>query len=130
MAGTRASFSEVGPRVLAAIAAGASVADAAQHVGIAERTVKGWLTRGRRKPDSQYGPFAEQVDRIRTEREAVELGTRDDLLAVTWRAAKNGSVPAMRLYSELIDADRDSNAQEDSEDPLAELDELAARRAA
>lgn len=123
--GQRATFEQAAPKLLTAIASGASVADASRHVGVAERTVKGWLTRGRREPDSKYGPFAQEADEVRENRPALDTGSEEDLRAACWQAVVNGSIPAMRLYWEMICADQDPETPETPEDFFAQVEQFA-----
>lgn len=115
--------------LLEALRAGASVADAARNVGVPKRTVEGWLTRGHREPESIYASFTAAVDEIRRSRSFVSSDpmSEDELLGYVSRAARAGSVPAMRLCWEMLRGGRDEGQEND---PLAQLDdELAVRRA-
>jgi hypothetical protein len=53
-------------------------------------------------------------------------GERTDLSLLVWKAVCAGSVPAMRLYFEMLN-EEDGGATEPA-DPLAFVDELAARK--
>ena len=97
--------------VLASMAAGASIADSARSHEISPRTVYRWLARGRRDPTSAYGPFADQVDRLRDLRRlptAGHLMAEDEFRECVWRAARAGSVPAMRLAWKILRADEEA----------------------
>jgi transposase len=112
-----------------AVRAGASFEDAARVAEISHNTAKTWLTRGR-KGEKRYQPFAVAIDAARAEAaERPEPMDEDELLVVVSEAARRGSVQAMKLRWEMI---RDSRiaTEEEPADPLAALDELAARRAA
>lgn len=109
--------------VIEAIRAGASQREAARTQGIAPRTVAAWLAKGRSDPTGRYGAFAEAVDEIREQRLRPsgddEPGDIDALSLIVWKAAQAGSVPAMRLYDEIL---RWLEEQEDGEpNPFAEL---------
>lgn len=101
-------FEQHSEAIFESIKAGASIPDAAREAGVAEPTVKGWLSRGRKDPKSKYGAFAARVDAAFTERKLPAEGDRpadrDELLLLTTRAARAGNVQAMRLLSELLGA--------------------------
>jgi predicted transcriptional regulator len=101
--------------------AGLSVADAARRAGVAERTVRHWLTRGRREPDGRYASFAAEVDAALS---AVPSGplAEGELREAVARAVREGSVPAMRLAWQMErDAATDAKGGEgDAFDELAE----------
>ena len=122
----RLSFEELAPQILASLKAGASVADAARFCGTREGTVKHWLSKGRREPESKYGDFAAEADAIRAKRELPMLdGPVDDAEVEMHlsRAIRNGSVPAMKLWLEVYRPKR--KADGDPVDPMAEFDKLA-----
>jgi len=110
---------------VAALSVGASVAEAARVVQTPLRTVQNWLDRGKRETD---GPFAAFAADVAAAREQVPAGAMDldELREVVARAARGGSVVAMRLIWEMTR----SQAQEPvkSTDGLAALDELAEAR--
>jgi len=109
-----------------------SLTDAARRVGVAERTVKHWLTRGRREPGSVYAGFLAEVEGARDGAGDVgEMGEGEFREAVA-RAVREGSVPAMKLMWEMLRADQaDPDAKNEKPvDPLAEFDQLAQRRSA
>ena len=101
-----------------------SLADACREVEIPVNTVRHWLKRGRREENGPYAMFAREIDNAR----AFELPsgpmTRDELRLIVWRAVQKGSVPAMRLYWQILEAERHPAKR----DPLSGVDELAARR--
>ena len=104
------TFEVLAAPVLASMAAGASVADAARNHDVSSRTVYRWLARGRRDPTSAYGPFADQVDRLRDLRRlptAGHLMAEDEFRQCVWRAARAGSVSAMRLAWKILRADEE-----------------------
>lgn len=127
---TVTSFPTSSPDVLEAIEAGASVADAALQAGISARTVHSWIARGRAESQGAHHDFAEAVDTAWRARELPSssgpLSEREHRLLVS-TAARAGSVAAMRLYWEVIKADRKS--REPAPGPLDQVDELARRRA-
>lgn len=109
---------------LACLRSGASMAEASRTVGVPERTVQNWLSRGVREP----GPFALFAADVTAARESVPAGPMDldELREVVAKAARAGSVQAMKLALELVRMNT-----EDVEKPagsLAAIDELAAAR--
>ena len=100
---------------------GLTIADAARATGIGEKTAKRWLARGRRETSGAYADFADAVDRAREARDQAEPPLDPaELKAVVSRAAKKGSVQAMKLYWEMIRAEEQPGPEPD--DPFAELD--------
>lgn len=131
---TRPTFEEAAPRLIDCFRYGVSIHDAALQVGVPQRTVERWLSRGRREPESKYGPFAQAAAEARSAE--TDAGPMDaaQLRVQVSRAARRGSVPAMRLYWEFLEADKRRAAPASSFeelDPIAQArDELAARRKA
>jgi transposase-like protein len=125
------TFEKCSEGVLEALVAGVSVADTARQHGIASRTIDRWLARGRRDPESKYGPFAEAVDRARADRELPPPGERPadpaELRLLISKAARKGNVQAMRLLWEVLGSeDGQDHARGDI---LDELGGGSARRA-
>ncbi len=126
-------FDDTYAELQAAVEAGASLADAALHAGVKRRTAESWLYKGRRDPDSKYGPFAAAVDATRAARAAALAGlAREPLdgpgfVALVDRACRAGSVTALRLRWRMFQADKRSATH--VADGLDVLDELARRRA-
>jgi transposase-like protein len=121
------TFEKCSEKVLEALVAGVSVADAARQHRIASRTIDRWLARGREDPESKYGPFAAAVDKARAERELPPPGQRPadpaELRLLISKAARIGNVQAMRLLWEVHRAENgDDRHQGDI------LDELEAKR--
>ena len=100
---------------------GLTIADAARVTGIGEKTAKRWLARGRRETDGAYRDFADAVDRAREARDQAEPPLDPaELKAVVSRAAKKGSVQAMKLYWQMIRVEQQPGSE--PADPFAELD--------
>ncbi|HYI37253.1 MAG TPA: hypothetical protein VEX39_11635 [Thermoleophilaceae bacterium] len=127
--GQGATFEEVQAPLVAAVVNGATVAEAAVTVGAPYRTVKRWLARGRSESDSRYVGFAAAIDAARERSGAIEETdlSEQELEAVAWRAARAGSVLAMRLCWELLQRRRVANPSAE-EQIFLELDEIALRR--
>jgi hypothetical protein len=103
---------EVGGAVLAALTAGESVAHAAAAAGLPEQTLRSWIRRGRRDPQSRFGAIAAAVDRGRRPKLVAVSGGREDaiptraeLLSLLGVAARRGHVgSAVALLRELKEA--------------------------
>lgn len=107
---------------------GVSQADAARAVGVSEKTVKHWLTRGRKEDAGQYAEFADAVAEARAEAaERVEPMDRDELARVVAQAARGGSVQAMKLQWEMLRA-KPPDEESEPADGFEALDELEERR--
>ncbi len=110
---------------LASLSVGASMAEASRTVSVPERTVQNWLSRGAREPAGPFGAFAEDVQAAR---DTVASGPMDadELREVVAKAARGGSVQAMKLAWEMTR----SQAQEPAarSDSLSAVDELAEAR--
>lgn len=123
-------FERVSEDVQAAIEAGASLADAAREAGCSPRTVERWLARGRADLHGPYGPFTDAVDYARGMQDledARETLDPDEHKALVTKAARAGSVPAMRLWWQMEKHEKESRRAA-SEDTLNPLDELARLR--
>lgn len=108
--------------IIGLVGDGLCLKDAARAAGVREKTLKGWLTRGRKEDSGSYREFADAIDVARREVEAREKPmTRDELKLVVSRAAKNGSVAAQKLYWEMLHRGA-STPPETPSDPFAELD--------
>ena len=121
--------------VLEAIAAGVSITDSARANEVGLRTVGNWLAAGRRDPDGPYGDFARAVDAAQAARIVPPPASRseldeDELRSLVATSARGGSVPAMRLFHDLYLRAAAGEVTTSDDDPLAEVDELARRRAA
>jgi IS30 family transposase len=103
MAARATQFEQRSAQVLDAVRAGASIEEAATAANVPGPTVRRWLSRGR-KGDEPYRAWAAEVDSARGERKAAERAMRDGPLTVEEasmllaKAARRGSVPALRLY--------------------------------
>lgn len=114
-------------------AAGVSMVDACRSLGLREKTVAGWLTRGRGEASGEYAEFARAIDQAREDaRSRPEPMDEDELARVVSEMARKGSVSAAKLRWEMLRAPRLDGAEggDADGDPLAELDELARKRGA
>lgn len=103
--------------LLERFAAGVSLRDACRALELRERTVKGWLTRGRRESSGDYADFATAVDEARqAARDRPEPMTADELQRVVSETARKGSVQAQKLYWEML------RAGHEGDDDIGELD--------
>src|SRR5439155_25383135 len=68
--------------------------------------VRRWLMEGRKRPDGKHGEFAKAVDDARSDRQRAERALKDGPLSteeaelLLAKAARKGSVPALRLWFE------------------------------
>lgn len=109
---------------------GLTIKDAARTADVREKTVKGWITKGRQEEAGPYRDFVNALDEARqeaTERE--QPMDADELKLAVSRAAKKGSVAAQKLLWEMLKVDKGSG-EEQPRDPFEELDgdEVAAAR--
>ena len=119
--------------LLERFAAGVSLRDACGALGLREATVKAWLTRGRRGDVGAYAEFAEAVEAAReAARSRPDPMDEDELARVVSKAARGGSVAAMKLRWEMLrkEPDGGEGVNNGDRDPLAEVDELARLRRA
>lgn len=95
-------------------AAGVSLPDACRALDLRLSTVKGWITRGRREADGDHAEFVAALDAAREEaRDRPGPMTREELRLEVSRAARNGSVQAMKLMDEMLRADKGPDAFSD-----------------
>lgn len=116
----RALFSpEVQGAVLRAVYGGLSLVEAAEQAGVGERTLRNWLSAGRKDPESEHGRFAAAVDEARDAAARADMSF-DEFRGHVSRAVRAGSVQAMRVWLELHD-----RQQDEPDDPFAALDAAA-----
>ena len=101
------------------------MAEASRTVGVPERTVQNWISRGGRELDSAFAAFAADVKAARADVRSGPMDL-DELREVVANAARGGSVQAMKIALELVRGYCQQPAK--SADSLSALDELAARR--
>jgi hypothetical protein len=90
------------------IRVGVSLPDACRATGVRHKSVKSWLTRGRREDDGEYAGFAADVERAREEAERgrqTPMTEAEHRLAVS-ELGRAGSVSALKLYWEILLEDR------------------------
>jgi hypothetical protein len=98
-------FTNFSPAIIDAVEAGATIEEAAIAVDLPVATVRRWLRDGR-KGKSPQDTFAAAVDAARAERKSAEDAldaplTAEEAEILVAKAARKGSVPALRLYFEL-----------------------------
>jgi hypothetical protein len=87
--------------VLGYVAAGASLADAARRAGVREKTLTGWLARGRREDLGPFAAFAADVaDARRRAQQSPGPMSPSEFREHLERAVRAGSVQAMKLWAE------------------------------
>jgi hypothetical protein len=106
--------------VLEAVKAGCSIEEAALQAGRPVASVRRWLTQGRKRPDGNLGEFARAVDEARGDRNRAEHALKDGPLTpseaevLLAKAARKGSVPALRLWYEQRTAGECKSRGEDA----------------
>jgi hypothetical protein len=101
---------------------GLTIKDAALAMEVREKTVRNWLAKGRSEDDGPHAAFAEAIEEAQQEAEVREEPMdRDELLLVVSKAARKGSVQAMKLMEEMLRANKDPGKKK-PEDPFEELD--------
>lgn len=124
MAGHR--FEDASAQVLDCVRAGASIDESARQVGVPVPTVRRWLNLGRKAPDGRYGAWAVEVDAARHDRAKAEQAIEgpltddeaDELLA---RAARQGSIPALKLFYARRDVQRGRQDGESAREALSRV---------
>lgn len=103
--------------------------DACREVGVQPKTVRNWLAQGR-GGDERYAEFAAAFDASKEEIEQREAPMdREELLLAVSKAARKGSVQAMKLMEEMLRRGNDDpNEEQDGFEELDAEDELAAKR--
>ena len=97
-------FSKASAEICASVEAGCSIEEAARNADVPIATARRWLRDGR-KGREPYVAFTEAVDGARGARKAAEraldgpLSTEEAELLLA-KAARKGSVPALRLWFE------------------------------
>jgi|SRR5438876_10319679 len=112
--------------IIEAVRAGATIDEAARQAGKPVGTVRYWLTQGRKRPDGPYGGFAKAVDEARGERKTAERALDGPLSAeeaelLLAKAARKGSVPALRLWFEMRSRDDAGRRGDDARRLLASV---------
>lgn len=106
-----------------------SFAEAAEAAEVRLGTAQGWRARGKREAEGPYAEFTAAVERALV-RETVEAMSPEEHRQKVSEVARRGNVQALKLYWEMIRADQEPAESEAPADPLDDLDELVARRAA
>ncbi len=111
---------------------GLTIAEAAKGAGIATKTAKNWLAKGRKEGDGPYADFAASVDEARTEHdEKEEPLDYDELKLVVSKSAKGGSVSAQKLLYEMLQREsKEGGSGEEEDDPFGESGNVSGPRAA
>jgi Asp-tRNA(Asn)/Glu-tRNA(Gln) amidotransferase C subunit len=113
--------------IVASVRAGASIDESARQVDVAVASVRRWLRDGRKNTEGRYAAFAAAVDEARGQRKQAEraikegplTGEEADLLIA--RAARRGSVPALRLWFEQRAADDSAERGASARELLAKV---------
>jgi transposase len=79
---------EVEKKILDAVRAGASMADAAGHAGVGERTVYDWLERAQQpKGPTKFSQFSQSLTRARADAKVGAIAAIRSAMPEDWRAA-------------------------------------------
>jgi hypothetical protein len=118
-------------RFLTLLETGRNVEEACAAVGVGRATVTRWAATGRADPGrAEHAAFADRYDAIREGRGDAGLAVVD-VVRLLERAARAGSVQAMKLLLDRLDRTDSQETTADSErDPFTALegDELGRRR--
>ncbi len=118
----RSRFSqEIADSIVEGVRDGLTIGEAAERSGVAEGTIRNWLSEGRAARDAEHSAFASAVDAAREYAASAEVSEQEfhERLA---RAVRSGSIQALRLWWSIHGQDRDE------ERPESKLDRLIARR--
>jgi hypothetical protein len=110
--------------ILARVELGVSFNEAAQASGIAVKTAKGWLARGRKEKVGDYADFARAIDEAR--HAAIDPPRADDRRGARpggSQMARKGSVQAGKLRWEML---RSEEVPDQAKGDI--IDELEAKR--
>jgi hypothetical protein len=119
-------FENAAPQVVASVQSGTSIEEGANTAGVAVATVRRWLSAGR-KGQEPYAEFAAAVDGARGERKKAERAleerplTPEEAELLIAKAARRGSVPALRLWYERQSADNAGRRGQDARKALADV---------
>ncbi len=116
---------------------GLTIKDAALAMEVREKTVRNWLAKGRSEEDGPYAAFAAAIEEAQQEvQDQEEPMDRDELALVVSKAARKGSVQAMKLMEEMLRRGANDDSDEKPSDPfdaldseVPSLDEARARKA-
>ena len=88
--------------IVAGVRSGLSLEEAALDAQVAPKTLRNWLTRGRKETNTPHAAFAAAVERAR---EAAQTAVMDEteFRACLNAAIRRGSVQAMRLWVAIRD---------------------------
>lgn len=115
---------EITEGIIDLVSDGLTIKDAALAVEVREKTVRNWLAKGRSEEDGPHAAFAEAIDEAQQEAEQQEEPmNREELMLVVSKAARKGSVQAMKLMEELLRRGANDDSDEKPSDPFDALDE-------
>lgn len=105
------------------IADGATLEEAARQVGVRTKTVRDWLTRGRRENGTPYADFAAAVEAAREEVDDKAQGEMDEaeFLGHVSKMVRAGNVRAMDLWWRIHQA-RARRGDGEATNPFDQLD--------
>jgi hypothetical protein len=87
-------------RIVASVAAGVSLSDAARASSLDPRTVRGWIQRGRQEGEGAFCAFAEAVDAGRAEAEEAASGplSEVEVRQLLEDQIRGGSIRALEVW--------------------------------
>jgi hypothetical protein len=118
-------FTNFSQAIIAAVQAGATIEEAAISVDVPAGTVRRWIGTGR-KGREPYADFANAVDVARRDRKSAEDAldgplTDEEAKLLIARAARKGSVPALRLWYDLQGSDNAGRRGQDARKAIADV---------
>jgi hypothetical protein len=111
-------------RFLTLLEAGRNVEEACADVGVSRSTISKWAARGRSGEDTDAAAFAERFDAVREGHTDASL-TEADVLRLVERAARRGSVTAMKVLLDRFRRQAESKGGRSEFDALDEFDRVA-----
>lgn len=120
---------ELHKQIVSLFADGLNLGDVAAAADISKPTLTKWLTRGRKESGTPHAQFAHDVDAAKKDALESYPMDRDELVRVVSRAARRGSIPAMKLRDEMLQREEAPDEDEPAKPDTGSLDELAERRA-
>jgi hypothetical protein len=124
--GWRRLMTDPQARIVEGVRSGCSIDEAARAADVAVGTARRWLTAGRKAPDGPHGEFARLLDGARADRRVAERALDGPLSAeeaelLLAKAARKGSVPALRLWFEMRSRDEAGQRGGDARRLIAEV---------
>jgi transposase len=110
-------FADHSEGIAESLRVGLPIEVAADQAGVSASTVRGWLRRGKREPDSEFGAFA-RAAKPAAEGEDGAMSVEEVEHHLTAVIRRSQSVAAMKLWLELHPENREGVPN----DPFSEFD--------